>query len=158
MDRVVGVDGSDAAVAAVRWAERYALAAGAQLVLVHAYDTPDVPLGADGGFLEHDSDLLADAARTHLDRLAGSLRADAAVVVVQDRLPARALLSEAAEAALLVVGFRSRSGLARLVMGSVSQQCVNYATCPVTVVPVDAVRAEAAAPLRRGLRAAGAAL
>nr|WP_255453636.1 universal stress protein [Cryobacterium glaciale] len=35
---------------------------------------------------------------------------------------------------ILVVGSRSRGGLAGMPLGSVSEQCVRHATCPVLVV------------------------
>jgi nucleotide-binding universal stress UspA family protein len=48
--------------------------------------------------------------------------------------PARTLLDAAADADLLVVGSRGLGGLRRLLVGSVSQQCVHHSTCPVAVV------------------------
>jgi nucleotide-binding universal stress UspA family protein len=54
--------------------------------------------------------------------------------VVSDEHPSAALIRIAADADLLVVGSRGFGGFKGLLLGSVSQQCVQHATCPVLVV------------------------
>ena len=51
--------------------------------------------------------------------------------------PGEVLVAEAADpdTVLLVVGSRRRGRLARLMLGSTSQACVQHCPCPVVVVP-----------------------
>jgi nucleotide-binding universal stress UspA family protein len=48
--------------------------------------------------------------------------------------PADALLEQGTDATLIVVGRRGLGGFKSLLLGSVSQQVVQHATCPVVVV------------------------
>jgi len=50
-------------------------------------------------------------------------------------LPARALLTAADGASMLVVGSRGLGGFKGLLLGSVSQQVAHHALCPVLIVP-----------------------
>ncbi len=47
---------------------------------------------------------------------------------------AKGLIDISREARMLVVGSRGRGGLAGMLLGSVSDQCVRHASCPVLVV------------------------
>jgi nucleotide-binding universal stress UspA family protein len=51
--------------------------------------------------------------------------------------PAQVLLDAARGADLLVVGSRGHGTLAGMLLGSVSQHCVQHSPCPVVVVPAD---------------------
>jgi nucleotide-binding universal stress UspA family protein len=48
--------------------------------------------------------------------------------------PARILLDASGGADLLVAGSRGHGGFAEALLGSVSQHCVQHASCPVVVI------------------------
>lgn len=81
----------------------------------------------------------AGPARQLIEAMLHDVQAAAAVrttpLAIADAHPAEALIDVAAEADLLVVGSRGRGGFSGLLLGSVSQQCVTHARCPVIVVP-----------------------
>jgi nucleotide-binding universal stress UspA family protein len=135
---VVGVDGSEHALDALRWAIEEAGHRGCK---VHAIIAVHYPPVVDTGFgpgpdlvnLERDAaSLLDDAVRSACPDAA--LAADVERRVVFDS-PAHALVDTAAHADLLVVGSRGRGGFRGLLLGSVSSECVRHSPCPVVVVP-----------------------
>jgi nucleotide-binding universal stress UspA family protein len=73
----------------------------------------------------------ADDAAATATKLQPSVEVEALAVQGQ---PADVLLAEAADAQLIVVGRRGLGGFKSLLLGSVSQQVVQHATCPVVVV------------------------
>ncbi|MCU7730967.1 universal stress protein [Actinoplanes sp. KI2] len=135
---VVGVDGSSGSKAALRWALEQAERTGADVEAVHVW-TPDttcyacmpVPLDVDD---------LADAAETTLlDALVEVTREYGRSAPIRPRvlrgLPAEELLHAARHAQMLVLGAPTHGTMAGLLLGSVSHQCVQRATCPVLVTP-----------------------
>jgi nucleotide-binding universal stress UspA family protein len=147
---VAGVDGSAPSVEALRWAVWEARAHDATLVAVYAYDyTPSwsVYAYAESGVavpppeqIEETEEQAGDRARALLDGVLADVCGDAHDVsleacAVPNRRPAAALLEEARNADLLVVGSRGRGGFVGLLLGSVSQQVIQHAPCPVVVVP-----------------------
>jgi nucleotide-binding universal stress UspA family protein len=135
---VVGVDGSDASVEALRWALEQAAPTGAVVVAIHAWH--DVYGAAAPFAVAVNPQLYVDAAAAVLDRAieqATGGRAELVEARVVHDGPAAAILDAARDADLVVVGSRGRGGFAGLLLGSVSQQVVHHAACPVVVIPVD---------------------
>ncbi|MCY1137293.1 universal stress protein [Actinoplanes sp. Pm04-4] len=118
---VVGVDGSEGADLAVRWAARYASETGSPLHLVFAAGPPTGLIGVSTGEVE-----TAERVRERVLSAAAAAAAPyEARVVLAEGPPARTLIE--AEADLLVLGeSHRRSGLA--------VQVVAEAECPVVVV------------------------
>jgi nucleotide-binding universal stress UspA family protein len=141
-DIVVGVDGSREAQRALRWALDEAAVRGARVRAVHAYETPLLLTGyGPGGVVV--SPELAERAEAEAAEVIEKVMAAAEVPegvtvsteIVGDLQPAHALIDRSKDAEMLVVGSRGRGGFTGLLLGSVSQQCVHHATCPVVVVP-----------------------
>ena len=145
MKVVVGIDTTPAAKEALRWAALYARAVGVDLHAVHAYLGPQreaVPLptaqsvpGKQLRSLQPPEDIRALFATIQpesgwtLTCFAGD--------------PAPVLRRQAKDADLLVVGTGEHVGLGRLLVGSVSHQCLTHATCPVVAVPAPQLIEEA---------------
>jgi nucleotide-binding universal stress UspA family protein len=136
---VVGVDGSEGGAAALEFAASAAALRKARLRIVSAWEVPPAVYG--GGFAPLDpatldafrvrAEQLADDASATVKKLQPSLDVEAVAVAGQ---PADVLLAHAADAELIVVGKRGLGGFRSLLLGSVSQQVLHYAACPVVVV------------------------
>jgi nucleotide-binding universal stress UspA family protein len=138
---VVGVDDSEQAAAALRWALAEGVLRQATVEVVHSWSPPlsALPFGATLQLRANEGEIDA-AARTSVDELVDAALAemdDQPVEVLRTILPGAPALTlvEVAESAdLLVVGSHGRTGLSRLVLGSVAMACVQHAPCPVVVV------------------------
>lgn len=136
---VVGVDGSEEALHALRWAVGLAGAVGAGIEVVTAYHYTPVGVGSPwlpAVPIAGEQDMRASA-REVLDHAVE--RADAAAVVVERTVAeggaAMRLRDRAEDADLLVVGSRGHGGFTGLMLGSVSRRCLSHPTRPVAVVP-----------------------
>jgi nucleotide-binding universal stress UspA family protein len=139
---VVGVDGSAGSLAALRFAFDEARRRATGLRVVTAFELPDVwsityGLSVSATEQEVRDSVLQHTRRVVTEALGDQLTADGAPdvdVAVQGGGAARVLVSAAAGSPLLVVGSRGLGGFRRMLLGSVSLQCVQHAPCPVTVV------------------------
>jgi len=138
---VVGVDHSEAAKAALRFALEEAKLREATLRVVHAWQYGYIgAAGPEGAYPAVGGDIkeLRDAAETALEETLQESTADMETMEVERRVvqgrAAAALVDESRDADLLVVGSRGHGGFAGLLLGSVSQQCAHHAACPVVIV------------------------
>jgi nucleotide-binding universal stress UspA family protein len=138
---VVGVDGSEHSLAAVRWAAAEARLRGARLRLVAAWKVSTLMYAAEAFPPPYTVDLEAGMRRNAEDMLeqaCQALAADLEGVAVERMVrsgPAANVLCEAAAVAdMLVVGSRGHGGFSGLLLGSVSHQCAQQAPCPVMIV------------------------
>ena len=140
---VVGVDGSDAATEALRWAAEEARLRSASLVAVHAWSfVPPQPIGDPGmlampaGDLPGQLDAESEAAQRSLDGAIEDALGPGAEL--EQKLvegdAGEVLVAESKEADLVVVGSHGRSGFKAAILGSVSRHVVDRAACPVVVV------------------------
>jgi len=132
---VVGVDGSDHSKLALEWAARIAAAEGAWLDVVAVWETPTwygwAPVLPDDYVPGQDMQKLLDET---VDDVFGAERpADLRLRAVRG-YPAAALLEASKDALMLVVGSRGHGGFRGLLLGSVSANVAEHATCPVLVV------------------------
>jgi nucleotide-binding universal stress UspA family protein len=140
---VFGHDGSKCAQEALAWAGRLALRADLDLHVVRSWAMMTAPKPSSwvAGYVPP----LVDWEKAVLDELTGHVAAvglDPQVRVtchVVHKAPAPALMAAAEGANLLVVGARGRGGFAGLLLGSVGDQLVHHAPCPVTVVRTGAM-------------------
>ncbi len=131
---VVGIDGTDSGLRAVRWALHEAAARGGtvQAVTAWTWDGPDIPAATS-------PDAQRERARGILARTVDGLTVPAGVTLATESVEGRAadVLSEASrDADLLVLGSHGHGRLHQAALGSVSEACVRKATCPVVVLPV----------------------
>jgi nucleotide-binding universal stress UspA family protein len=134
---VVGVDGSASALQALEWAYGAALLTGAHLTVLHGwiypYDGPRTSVSEPRTQMQLDA---AEELNTSLESLGarltnGAVRIHAELV---EQAPAEALLEEASDADLLVVGSRGRGRLLSSLLGSVCHTVVHHAMCPVAII------------------------
>jgi nucleotide-binding universal stress UspA family protein len=134
---VVGVDGSEPSLAALRWAATEAHRRGVGLQVVTCWSYPMLPWGPYQPPLSS-QDFEAEArevAEATVEKALGPDRTGLDVQVLVREGAASLRLLEFEEAAdMIVVGSRGRGGFAGLLLGSVSQHLAEHARCPVVII------------------------
>ena len=136
---VVGVDGSEPSLAALRWAQHLATLSSTTVLVVAVWEpaTAFGLVGAGWGAVPPDWDI-EGTTRLALDKSIVAALGDDGAHGVEARVeqggPAQVLIELSADAQMLVVGSRGHGGFASLLLGSVSGACVEHARCPVLVV------------------------
>jgi nucleotide-binding universal stress UspA family protein len=139
-DVVVGVDGSDNSIAALRWAGTYAAFTGSRIRAVTAWEYPSYA-DTSGMATFPSLALLVESAQATVAEALVEAKIDDDVEVVTDVVeghPARVLLDRSRDASLLVVGRRGHGGVIGFFTGSVATACANHSAVPVVIVPAPA--------------------
>ena len=147
---LVATDFAESAERALACAVQLARQHGAELILLHVYMDlpayPEITAGQVEAIYEEQRRWIEDA----LERRARAARGEGLLARTRLRTgPAASTIAATAmeeRADLLVVGTHGRSGLDRLIVGSVAERVVRLAPCPVLVVKTAeaAARADAA--------------
>ena len=129
---VVGVDGSEESRLALRWAFEYSQMSGAPLEAVIAWKIP----ASYGWPTSYDDVDLEKRAQETLQETVRDVLGESAPVTrrLAHGHPAIALVAASEHAQLLVVGSRGHGAFTGMLLGSVSQHCVQHAHCPVVVI------------------------
>ena len=138
---LVGIDGSDASLDAVRWAITEARRRGDRVEVLHCWHIPYY--GDITGMMPVPGQMLEEAAQTVVADTLTAVAADAAgapAVEISGRSvqgsAAQTLIEASHGVDLVVVGRRGHGGFVGLLMGSVATQVAGHAACPVVVVNV----------------------
>jgi nucleotide-binding universal stress UspA family protein len=131
---VVGIDGSEPSLHAVRWAARQAELTGFPLEVIMTWEWPasygwPLPLPAEYDPASDAKKLVDDAMAAIRESHPGL---DIRIRVLEGH-PAPTLVEASRGADLLVVGSRGHGEFAGMLLGSVSEHCVTNAHCPVVV-------------------------
>jgi len=136
---VVGVDGSLVSREALRWAAEEAELRDCAVEVVYGWQvsTEPRPAGVDVGVAPP----LEAYERQAEERIAGIVAEtlgpdghDRVTVHAVHRTPGRALVEQARDADLLVLGSKGRGRLAAWLLGSISEEAVQRAPCSVVIV------------------------
>ena len=136
---IVPVDGSEVAKRAAQKALALAQAMDIQVVALHVMNVPDLPsFYAYPGAIRYQEmhDFIQKEGQLYLDEIEhlGNQMGVAVSKKLLEGHPAEEIIKETREGDLIVIGSKGRTGLDRLLMGSVAENVARHATCPVMIV------------------------
>ena len=136
---IVAVDGSEVAKRAAKKAFALAQSIDIPVVALHVMNVPDLPSSsAYPGAIRYQEmrEFIQKEGQLYLDELE-QLGNQMGITVSKKLLeghPAEEIIKEAQEGDLIVMGSKGRTGLDRLLMGSVAENVARHASCPVMIV------------------------
>jgi nucleotide-binding universal stress UspA family protein len=136
---VVGVDGSECSVDALRFAIEESRLRGARVLAVHAWSLPHLSTYHEAAHLIDQGMAALEKGATQLldsavEQALGSEKDVHVDKLVVEGSASGVLVEAARDAILLVVGSRGLGGFKSLLLGSVGHQCAQHASCPVVIV------------------------
>jgi nucleotide-binding universal stress UspA family protein len=160
---LVGVDGSAASTAAVKWATRDAAMRNMPLTLVYVV-VPPVPsreIAVDSDFVkwqEEQAECVLEQARKTVEDFSDQLPSEMVHSVVVYGGAVVTLVDLSKDADMIVVGSRGQGAFSRALLGSVVSGLVHHAHCPVAVVHDEQPDVRADAPVLVGIDGSPASL
>jgi nucleotide-binding universal stress UspA family protein len=133
---VVGIDGSEDSLAALRWAVREARMRNCVVRAVMTYELADTEAALLAGPSADDIRRRAeDTVAQAVERLKAAYPDVRIATEVVPGQPARVLAALTRGASLLVIASHGRGRLYHALLGSVAEECIRSAACPVVVLP-----------------------
>ena len=135
---VVGIDGSEGATDALKWAANEAKLRGSSLQIVYSWQYPLYVTSEPIYMPPPDKELIVHGATDTAQKMATAAGLDAmgisyTIETPQGR-PGPEMVRLAADAELMVVGSRGAGSVRELLLGSVSNYCAHHSPCPVVLI------------------------
>lgn len=136
---VVGIDGSEGAARALRFAAQEASLRGTDLRIVAVWNVPAAFYASEAMApaipVDHFERSMRSAVERQVDECLAAYPDLERQLIVTEGTPSQVLVEKSERADMLVVGSRGLGGFRGLMLGSVGQQCAHHANCPVVIVP-----------------------
>jgi universal stress protein A len=154
---LVPIDFSDSSLRALSAAQDFARAFGAEVLVLHVVEPIYYATPADMYVTSPNLSLMLDEqrhlAQQQLARIAAGLKGKGQRhrTILKTGTPAQLITDTAEEtkADLIVMSTHGRSGLAHILLGSVTERVVRHASCPVLTIRQAATKPKPAAKKRR---------